>query len=107
MQQAEGLLLRPSHICTLNPHVPRVPRPLLCLQPLSAHSPLSFPSPTHSIQDLANKNVIKLGLKPVGTGIYPIRLLLTSALDTRVIDVELMAQTMTQEFNLEVGRVQT
>lgn len=41
---------------------------------------------------------LRLGLKPVGTGIYPARVLLTSAsgLDVRVLDVELTAQTLTQ-----------
>ncbi|MEW5311269.1 MAG: hypothetical protein WDW38_002999 [Sanguina aurantia] len=46
-------------------------------------------------------NTIRLQLKSVGVGIYPTRLLLTSPLDTRVVDVELAAQVMTQAFTLE------
>eukprot|EP00798_Chlamydomonas_sp_ICE-L_P015727 gene15727-21848_t len=47
------------------------------------------------------QNGLRLTLKPIGTGIYPSRLLLTSNIDTRVIDLELMAQTLTQNFQLE------
>ncbi|EFJ49198.1 hypothetical protein VOLCADRAFT_90100 [Volvox carteri f. nagariensis] len=46
-------------------------------------------------------NTLRLHLSPIGTGIYPTRIMLTSALDVRVIDVELTAQTMTQNFVLE------
>lgn len=46
-------------------------------------------------------NTLRLNLSPIGTGIYPTRIMLTSALDVRVIDVELTAQTMTQTFMLE------
>ena len=41
-------------------------------------------------------NTLRLNLKPIGTGIYPTRVLLTSQYDTRVVDLELTAQTMTQ-----------
>lgn len=37
---------------------------------------------------------LRVALKPVGTGIYPVRILLTSTtgVDTRVVDLELTAQ---------------
>lgn len=47
------------------------------------------------------KNCLQLELKPLGSGVYPTRLLLTSALDVRVVDLELTAQTLTQQFSLE------
>jgi len=47
------------------------------------------------------RNGLRLMLKPIGTGIYPTRLMLTSLLDTRVVDLELTAQTMTQQFQLD------
>ena len=46
-------------------------------------------------------NAIELTLKPVGPGVYPTRLLLTSAVDVRVIDLELTSQTLKQQFQLE------
>ncbi|KAG2493472.1 hypothetical protein HYH03_008289 [Edaphochlamys debaryana] len=46
-------------------------------------------------------NTLRLHLAPIGTGIYPTRIMLTSPLDVRVVDLELTAQTMTQTFVLE------
>ncbi|GFR48569.1 hypothetical protein Agub_g10471, partial [Astrephomene gubernaculifera] len=46
-------------------------------------------------------NTLRLHLNPIGTGIYPSRIMLTSVLDVRVVDLELTAQTMTQSFVLE------
>ncbi|KXZ50888.1 hypothetical protein GPECTOR_14g137 [Gonium pectorale] len=46
-------------------------------------------------------NTLRLHLSPIGTGIYPTRIMLTSPLDVRVIDLELTAQTMSQSFTLE------
>ncbi|GLI64998.1 hypothetical protein VaNZ11_008424 [Volvox africanus] len=46
-------------------------------------------------------NTLRMHLSPIGTGIYPTRIMLTSPLDVRVIDLELTAQTMTQNFVLE------
>ncbi|GFH11038.1 calponin-homology (CH) domain-containing protein, partial [Haematococcus lacustris] len=47
--------------------------------------------------------VLRLALKPLGTGIYPARVLLTSTAhyDVRVVDLELTAQTMVQQFELQ------
>jgi hypothetical protein len=47
------------------------------------------------------KNCLKVGLKPIGSGVYPTRLLLTSSVDVRVVDLEVTAQNMTQKFSLE------
>ncbi|MEW5300161.1 MAG: hypothetical protein WDW36_003110 [Sanguina aurantia] len=67
--------------------------------------PQTAPPPPHTrkppVADPVGPNTIRLQLKPVGVGIYPTRLLLTSPLDTRVVDVELAAQVMTQAFTLE------
>ena len=51
---------------------------------------------------MTNAHRLRLELKPMGTGIYPVRLLLTNTLglDTRVVDLELTAQTMVQQFEL-------
>ncbi|PNW70067.1 hypothetical protein CHLRE_17g704300v5 [Chlamydomonas reinhardtii] len=46
-------------------------------------------------------NTLRMHLNPIGTGIYPTRIMLTSPLDVRVVDLELTAQTMTQSFVLE------
>lgn len=48
------------------------------------------------------ENVLKLGLKPVGCGIYPARLTLTSAYDVRVVDVDVTAQSLGQQCVLEL-----
>ncbi|KAF5834411.1 flagellar associated protein [Dunaliella salina] len=52
--------------------------------------------------DPAPPNCLRLALKPMGTGIYPVRIMLTSmdGLDTRVVDVELTCQIMLQQFDL-------
>ena len=49
----------------------------------------------------APRNCLRLGLKPIGSGVYPTRLLLTSSVDVRVVDLEVTAQNMTQKFSLE------
>ncbi len=46
-------------------------------------------------------NVVPLAVKPIGPGVYPTRLLLTSDVDVRVVDLELMGQVLTQEYQLE------
>ncbi|GAX74871.1 hypothetical protein CEUSTIGMA_g2317.t1 [Chlamydomonas eustigma] len=58
-------------------------------------------APEKSSMSVLDLNTIPLTLKPIGPGIYPTRLLLTSNLDVRVMDVELMSQTMTQSFQLD------
>lgn len=50
----------------------------------------------------ASANVLKLSLRPTGTGIYPGRLVLTSPWDVRVVDVEIVAQCMGQTALLEL-----
>jgi hypothetical protein len=47
-------------------------------------------------------NVLRLGLKPVGVGIYPARLVLTSPYDVRVVDIEVTAQSLGQSCVLEL-----
>jgi hypothetical protein len=47
-------------------------------------------------------NVLRLGLKPVGVGIYPARLVLTSPYDVRVVDLEVTAQSLGQSCVLEL-----
>lgn len=48
-----------------------------------------------------NPNALKLSLKPVGAGIYPTVLQLTSPYDIRVLHVDITAQSMGQTFALE------
>jgi hypothetical protein len=50
----------------------------------------------------ASPNVLKLSLRPTGTGIYPGRLVLTSPWDVRVVDLEIVAQCMGQTATLEL-----
>jgi hypothetical protein len=47
-------------------------------------------------------NVLRLGLKPVGVGIYPARLVLTSPYDVRVVELEVTAQSLGQSCVLEL-----
>lgn len=47
-------------------------------------------------------NAIKLGLKPVGAGVYPARLVLTSAYDVRHIELQVTAQARGQTCALEL-----
>lgn len=49
-----------------------------------------------------DENILKLQLKPLGTGIYPARLTLTSLYDVRVVAVEVTAQSMGQTAVLEM-----
>lgn len=53
-------------------------------------------------KDAAAGNVIKLGLKPVGPGVYPARLVLTSAYDVRHIELAVTAQARGQACALEL-----
>jgi len=46
--------------------------------------------------------VIKLGIKPVGPGVYPARLVLTSAYDIRFIELQVTAQARGQACVLEL-----
>ncbi|GMH42128.1 hypothetical protein BSKO_10047 [Bryopsis sp. KO-2023] len=46
-------------------------------------------------------NTIRVALKPIGTGIYPSRIILTSPYDVRVVDVEISAQKLGETFQLE------
>lgn len=46
-------------------------------------------------------NTLRLSLKPIGTGIYPCRIILTSYRDVRVVDVEINAQNLGETFALE------
>jgi hypothetical protein len=48
------------------------------------------------------ENVLKLALKPVGVGIYPARLVLTSPCDVRVVELEVTAQSLGQSCVLEL-----
>jgi hypothetical protein len=53
--------------------------------------------------DSAGKdNVLRIGLKPVGVGIYPARLVLTSLYDVRVVELEVTAQSLGQSCVLEL-----
>lgn len=53
-------------------------------------------------QAAAASNVIKLGLKPVGPGVYPAHLVLQSAFDVRHIDVQVTAQARGQSCALDL-----
>lgn len=46
-------------------------------------------------------NTLRLVLKPIGTGIYPCRIIMTSYRDVRVVDVEINAQNLGETFALE------
>lgn len=50
----------------------------------------------------AASNVLKLSLRPVGTGTYPAQLVLTSNWDVRVVEVTITAQCMGQQALLEL-----
>jgi hypothetical protein len=58
--------------------------------------------PTGGARDAAAGNVMKLGLKPVGPGVYPARLVLTSAYDVRHIELAVTAQARGQAAALEL-----
>ncbi|KAF8055917.1 CFAP47 [Scenedesmus sp. PABB004] len=47
-------------------------------------------------------NVLRLSLRPLGPGVYPARLTLTSAADVRVVDLEVSAQSRGQACVLEL-----
>jgi len=53
-------------------------------------------------QDFSKENLLKLGLKPVGCGVYPARITSTSPYDVRVVEVELTAQSLGQSCSLEL-----
>jgi hypothetical protein len=53
-------------------------------------------------QGHAGGNVLKLSLKPVGPGMYPARLVLTSAYDVRHIELQVTAQARGQACILEL-----
>lgn len=53
-------------------------------------------------QGPAASNTIKLGLKPVGPGVYPAKLVLTSAYDVRHVELLVTAQTRGQACSLEL-----
>jgi hypothetical protein len=46
-------------------------------------------------------NALKLELTPIGTGIYPDRIMLQSAYDIRIVDVEISAQCLGHTFTLD------
>ena len=50
----------------------------------------------------AASNIIKLGLKPVGAGVYPARLVLTSVYDVRHIELQVTAQARGQACALDL-----
>jgi hypothetical protein len=54
-------------------------------------------------------NQVRLDVNPIGTGLYPDRLTLTSAHDLRIIDVEVSARKLGQSFalNFDVHALQT
>jgi hypothetical protein len=58
--------------------------------------------PTAGAKDAAAGNIMKLGLKPVGPGVYPARLVLTSAYDVRHIELAVTAQAKGQACALEL-----
>lgn len=68
-----------------------------------ARQPRGGPVQTNAggVPEPVGPNTLRLSLKPVGTGIYPTRLLLSSPYDTRVLDLELTAQVMLQQFQLD------
>ena len=47
-----------------------------------------------------NENSVKLDLKPIGIGIYPDRIMLTSAYDVRLHDVEIHVKELEHTFTL-------
>lgn len=47
-------------------------------------------------------NALRLSMKPLGTGVYPATLTLTSAFDVRVVSVEISAQVLGQSYSLEL-----
>lgn len=53
-------------------------------------------------QQHGSVNVLKLGLKPVGPGVYPAKLVLTSAYDVRHIELQVTAQARGQACVLEL-----
>lgn len=64
--------------------------------------PMQQQRPAADGQKGKDENVMKLQLKPVGAGVYPARLTLTSPYDVRVVDVEVTAQSMGQTAVLEL-----
>lgn len=46
-------------------------------------------------------NTLRLSLKPIGTGIYPTRIIMMSHRDVRVVDAEINAQKLGETFQLE------
>lgn len=56
----------------------------------------------NDIADLTDKvNTLCLELKPIGSGLYPDRIMLTSAYDVRIIDVEISARELGRTFSLD------
>jgi hypothetical protein len=54
------------------------------------------------IADLTDKlNSLRLELKPIGSGLYPDRIQMTSAYDVRIIDVEISARELSRIFSLD------
>ena len=84
-----------------SPARPSAPAAALNTQP-SAKKPAAGGAPPGGAGDGSGSgNTIALTLKPIGPGIYPTRLLMTSAADVRVIDLELTSQTLRQQFALD------
>lgn len=50
----------------------------------------------------APPNTLRLGVKPVGTGLYPAKITLASPYDVRVLSVEVSAQSLGQSYALEL-----
>lgn len=45
-------------------------------------------------------NVVKLDMRPIGIGIYPDRIMLTSAQDVRLVDVEIHVKELEHTYTL-------
>ena len=68
------------------------PKKPAALAAQSSSRKLTSPGMNGSDGASAAGNSISLTLKPIGPGVYPTRLLLTSPVDVRVIDLELTSQ---------------
>lgn len=55
----------------------------------------------HTVKAEDTPNALKLDLTPIGTGIYPDRIMLQSPYDIRIVDVEISAQCLGQTFSLD------
>lgn len=62
---------------------------------------ISISANGHSNKPEDTPNSLKLELTPIGTGIYPDRIMFKSPYDIRVVDVEISAQCLGQTFNLD------